>query len=408
MPTILLADDSITIQKIVNLTFSGEGIDVVTFGNGDAALKKIHEIHPDVVLADIFMPGKNGYEVCDAIKNDPELHATPVILLVGAFEPFDANEATRVKADAHLTKPFEIKVLVSAVDSLIRQPEQIGDPMDPAPAETMEAEISLPQSPVVNVVDSCAPLPEMPLTGRAREALSATEGGSEQHFSEPAVSVALGVTVEEAAGDPIQGSESSSSFESAFAHSYSREGNLPPMPMIEESDPLGLLATDSQVAGVPAEHTFDSRSLVVDIWDSRSALDLTSEPTRGASAEVVSLNDIDPLVQSPQRSAQVQKAEVQATSEEPAASEMSATSPKVETAESLPNAKEHSEPQRVGTAALGSDPISDELVERIADRVVERLSRDVIERIAWEVVPDLAELIIKEHVETQLKQSGRG
>ncbi len=65
------------------------------------------------------MPGKNGYEVCDYIKNDPTLSATPVILLVGAFEPFDSGEAARVKADGHLTKPFEIKVLISAVNSLI-------------------------------------------------------------------------------------------------------------------------------------------------------------------------------------------------------------------------------------------------------------------------------------------------
>ncbi len=70
--TILLADDSITIQKIVNLTFSGEGIDVVTVSNGDAALKKIREIHPDLVLADIFMPGENGYELCEHLKNDVE------------------------------------------------------------------------------------------------------------------------------------------------------------------------------------------------------------------------------------------------------------------------------------------------------------------------------------------------
>ena len=121
---ILLADDSITIQKIVNLTFSGEGIDVVTVGNGDSALKKIHEHRPSLVLADIFMPGKNGYEVCEAIKTDPELRSIPVILLVGAFEPFDGHEAARVKADSHLTKPFEIKALISAVRNLIEIAEQ--------------------------------------------------------------------------------------------------------------------------------------------------------------------------------------------------------------------------------------------------------------------------------------------
>ncbi|HVN80363.1 MAG TPA: response regulator [Terriglobia bacterium] len=126
--TILLADDSITIQKIVNLTFSGEGIDVVTVSNGEAALRKVNEIHPDVILADIFMPGKNGYELCEHIKNSPDLRHIPVILLVGAFEPFDGNEATRVMADGHLTKPFEIKVLISAVNSLISAASAVEGP----------------------------------------------------------------------------------------------------------------------------------------------------------------------------------------------------------------------------------------------------------------------------------------
>src|SRR5437870_5646934 len=163
--TILLADDSITIQKIVNLTFSGEGIDVVTVGNGDAALKKVYDVRPDLVLADIFMPGKNGYEVCEHIKNDPELVRIPVILLVGAFEPFDNNEAARVKADGHLTKPFEIKVLISAVNSLIsaaeeeRVAERLKDPAAVAEipsvseassidelAQPVEPEVDMPES----------------------------------------------------------------------------------------------------------------------------------------------------------------------------------------------------------------------------------------------------------------------
>ncbi len=147
--TILLADDSITIQKIVTLTFSGEGIDVVTVSNGDAALKKIREIHPDLVLADIFMPGENGYELCEHLKNDPELCHTPVVLLVGAYEPFDQNEATRVKADGHLTKPFEIRVLISAVNSLIDAAQQAiaaaasTTPLEPVPETVPEPEVAV-------------------------------------------------------------------------------------------------------------------------------------------------------------------------------------------------------------------------------------------------------------------------
>ncbi|HEU4391355.1 MAG TPA: response regulator, partial [Blastocatellia bacterium] len=116
---ILLADDSITIQKVVNLTFADEGIEVVAVSNGEMAERRLTEINPDLVLADIFMPGKNGYELCQYIKGNPHFRHVPVVLLVGAFEPFDQAEARRVQADAHLTKPFESRTLVETVRRLI-------------------------------------------------------------------------------------------------------------------------------------------------------------------------------------------------------------------------------------------------------------------------------------------------
>ena len=116
---ILLADDSITIQKVVNLTFADEGIEVVAVSNGDAAERRLADVNPDLVLADIFMPGKNGYELCEYIKRNPQFSRVPVVLLIGAFEPFNEAEARRVHADAHLTKPFESRTLVETVRKLI-------------------------------------------------------------------------------------------------------------------------------------------------------------------------------------------------------------------------------------------------------------------------------------------------
>jgi CheY-like chemotaxis protein len=116
---ILLADDSITIQKVVNLTFADEGIEVVAVSNGEQAERRLSEISPDLVLADIFMPGKNGYELCEFVKQSPQFRNVPVVLLVGAFEPFNEAEARRVRADAHLTKPFESRTLVDTVRKLI-------------------------------------------------------------------------------------------------------------------------------------------------------------------------------------------------------------------------------------------------------------------------------------------------
>ncbi len=117
---LLLADDSITIQKVVNLTFADEGIEVVTAGDGDAAMKKFVESQPDLVMADVNMPGVDGYKICEMIKQDDETKNIPVILLVGSFEPFDEEEARRVGADGYLTKPFQsIRQLVNKVSSLL-------------------------------------------------------------------------------------------------------------------------------------------------------------------------------------------------------------------------------------------------------------------------------------------------
>ena len=106
MSRILVADDNSNIQKMVALALKDEGIDVVAVGNGDAAMRKIPDLLPDLVLADIFMPVRNGYEVCEFVKNDSRYMNTPVVLLVGAFDPLDEDETQRVHADGVLKKPF--------------------------------------------------------------------------------------------------------------------------------------------------------------------------------------------------------------------------------------------------------------------------------------------------------------
>jgi CheY-like chemotaxis protein len=118
---ILLADDSITIQKVIELTFSDEDFEVVTVGNGRLAVEKVQDIRPDLVLCDIIMPEKDGYEVCDFIKKTPSLAHIPVLLLTGAFEPFDQDRASRVGCDGFLAKPFEPQTLIAKVKDLLSQ-----------------------------------------------------------------------------------------------------------------------------------------------------------------------------------------------------------------------------------------------------------------------------------------------
>lgn len=117
---ILLIDDSVTVQKIITLTFSDEGVEVVTIDNGADAINRLQYMRPALVMADVSIPGKNGYDVCAYIKSNPELMHIPVILLIPGFETYDAERARRVGADHHLTKPFQsIRSLIATVKSLI-------------------------------------------------------------------------------------------------------------------------------------------------------------------------------------------------------------------------------------------------------------------------------------------------
>jgi CheY-like chemotaxis protein len=115
---ILLADDSVTAQNMGRKILADAGYDVVTVNNGSAALKRIHEIRPDLIVLDVYMPGYSGLEVCQRIKESEETSHIPVLLTVGKLEPFKPEEARRVRADAHIVKPFEASELLTAITKL--------------------------------------------------------------------------------------------------------------------------------------------------------------------------------------------------------------------------------------------------------------------------------------------------
>jgi CheY-like chemotaxis protein len=131
---ILLADDSITIQKVIELTFSDEDFELHTVGNGQKAIDEIRSIMPHIVLCDIIMPEKNGYEVCEFIKSSPDLKHIPVLLLTGAFEPFDQERARTAGCDGFLAKPFEPQTLISKVKELLVRAPSVAAAPAPAPA----------------------------------------------------------------------------------------------------------------------------------------------------------------------------------------------------------------------------------------------------------------------------------
>jgi CheY-like chemotaxis protein len=168
---ILVADDNSNIQKMVGLALKDQGIDVVAVGNGEAAVRKISDIRPDLVLADVFMPVRNGYEVCQYVKSDSTLAHIPVILLVGAFDPLDEQEAQRVGADGVLKKPFvPPDPLISMVKSaLARAGVSVGGaPVAPLAQEEpiRVAEMLTPRNPApsrgLSSMGSLASVPEFP------------------------------------------------------------------------------------------------------------------------------------------------------------------------------------------------------------------------------------------------------
>lgn len=126
--TILVADDSPTIRKIVELTFTDTDIRVEVADSGSAALDRIDALQPDLVLADVFMPDPTGYDLCRTIKTSDR--PVPVVLLAGTFEPFDSELARDCGADAHLVKPFESEVLLDKVRTLLEPPEEPAPPVE--------------------------------------------------------------------------------------------------------------------------------------------------------------------------------------------------------------------------------------------------------------------------------------
>jgi CheY-like chemotaxis protein len=117
--TLLLVDDSVTIQRVIELTFADEDVQVIAVSDGDQAIARLQVSPPDIVLADIGMPGKNGYEVAQYIRQTPALAQIPVVLLTGAFEPVDQARATEAGCDGVLAKPFEPQLVISRVKELL-------------------------------------------------------------------------------------------------------------------------------------------------------------------------------------------------------------------------------------------------------------------------------------------------
>ncbi len=177
---ILVADDSVTSQKVVELTFSKEDFVLILARSGEEAIRKAKEVQPDLILLDLVMPDQNGYEVCTALRAEPTLQAVPIIMLTGTFEAFDKEQGLRVGANDFVTKPFESQVLISKVKKLLfGRTVDMGAPAAPAgkvapppPAEALRPTPTI-QPPAPTKVP---PAPARPVTPPPPAAAAAPPG----------------------------------------------------------------------------------------------------------------------------------------------------------------------------------------------------------------------------------------
>ena len=150
-PKLLLADDSVTIQRVIELTFADENVQVVAVGDGREALDRLQSDPPDIVLADVGMPERDGYEVAEFIKRDPRLAHIPVLLLTGAFEPVDDARAKAIGCDGVLVKPFEPQMVINRVRELLSGARSAA-PAASTTSPAAEAPSAMPGAPAAHQV----------------------------------------------------------------------------------------------------------------------------------------------------------------------------------------------------------------------------------------------------------------
>jgi CheY-like chemotaxis protein len=423
---LLLADDSIAIQKVIDLTFTDEGMEVTTVGDGQDALEKLDQFKPDVVLADVFMPGVDGYELCKFIKQSERFAGVPVMLLIGTFEPFDEAEAKLAGADDVVTKPFQsIRQLVSRVGSLLSnqsaQKNESGSDYSTLGLAHSEPSPAIPE--VSDQTEHAIVIPQVP-----------------DQFEPPAV--------QEVSDQPeyanvrvfVEASVMDESEEQASAEAH----HCPPNIELQTADTQKLERIDDVPVELAADNTLEMEAVVAGEQaipfeevasapdESMSYVQQQHEASQGFDDSVLDLGDVDNfetaqadddfvldldvenepafvgeavISEAPAPVAAAYTAESQI---EAPASEVSAEPSSVDTQEwaivtpavEPQNWEVKTEPS-AEPAHAGASELSPEAIEAISRRVVAHLSDKVVREIAWEIVPELSEILIKKRLDEQ-------
>jgi len=435
---ILLADDSLTIQKVVELTFSDSEYDLVCVSNGQRALDRIEggEL-PDLILADVVMPEKNGYEVCEAIKANPATARIPVVLLSGTFEPFDRDRAERLGCDAIVSKPFDSQQLLRQVEALLSRPAS-----DVPVASTMAIATmsNLAPPPPPPAAEPTAPAAEgfrsEDFTGSIRVPSQVAGGADlfEEEYGQADVESAIAAfekahpefthaedgtaTPRALPGDVAPAGEESHAPETPVAGWLREEPEAAPtapapapfwVPREPEPDvaPIPFGADDS-FTGRPTGH------LAVDSAESEVAPEPEPEPMRAdeaptqqipLAAEFAALSrlteappdrETDPTAPRPIEERTAEFVLTRSEVPPPAAEAGGAVPAEIEElaqSTSIGQLKE-----MFSSVSRPEGGLTDDELDRLASRVVERLSERIVREIAWEVIPDVAEIVIKQRI----------
>jgi len=401
--TLLLADDSVTIQKVVGISFANEDVVLLTVDNGEDAIARAREARPDLVLADILMPGKDGYEVCEAIKSDPELRHVPVLLLSGTFESYDEERAQRVGADGHITKPFEAQALVDQVNELLARSAAPPAPSDPVGDATI-------------VVDPAEQTGSRDAYDFFDEEMAQTAPSAPRaaHAEPPAAGPASAPTVVIAEDDEFGLGGDALELESAVEEDLRPAASAPPRDSGRAPvDPRATVVLEDSLAGLPSapprapagyEETFDfsfdpheegSRpSRAAARLEDAAMASLASEGPEAEGTEIFESELAPPIPPPVPRDAGDSRRGFEPL--------RPPQPPPIPVAAIAPVESKPSEPQRLSAAMRHQ---LHETLEKIAweafGDLSERIVREALERVeavAWEVIPQMAEVLIREEI----------
>lgn len=419
---LLLADDSITIQKVVEITLADEGYELVFASNGDEALLAAQTKRPDLILADVFMPGLDGYQLCEQIRSDPAFAGVPVLLLAGTFEPFDKERAKQVGAAGWVSKPFSSQTLIDEVEHALtlaqgQAPQWKAEPSK-SPAESMlntfERAAATDFAPKGRTESSPDPSPATPApefeTAPQFEATPQFEAAPvpEKHTEE--------FTAESTSTDFGAGGREDFTFADFGTDTAAvstpavdlPKGDTFPPPLdpdfsftpAAEQEHTDFAAPDEPVAGLAqADFPFTAPAPEAELpADSGFAGGTDEEVDLGA--ELPSLDEFTaPAPAAPEfedAGAAVEGVKPEAISPAYAAGGII----DLRAEDIVAEGRYAATPARVeARAAYLSDAELERIVERVASSVIERLATPIMEKVVWEVVPDLAESMIREEMD---------